>query len=207
METDEEQVEKLKTWWKENGRSVVAGVVIGVGGLFGYRFWIDYQNQIAEQASAHFGDMIEALEAGKVDTAGEQANAILTDYSDSEYAVMARFALARGHVGKGEFDKAEEQLQQVVGTVGNSALGYLARKRLASVQMQLAQPEMALSTLSTDFPAEFGAAIEELKGDIYASQGKTSEAAEAYRKAMRGIPGPANSQFLQQKLDDLGATG
>ncbi|MDH5355953.1 MAG: tetratricopeptide repeat protein, partial [Gammaproteobacteria bacterium] len=36
METDEEQVEKLKKWWQENGRSVIAGIIIGVGGLFGY---------------------------------------------------------------------------------------------------------------------------------------------------------------------------
>ena len=28
METDDEQVEKLKNWWKENGRSVIAGIVI-----------------------------------------------------------------------------------------------------------------------------------------------------------------------------------
>lgn len=25
METDDEQVEKLKRWWEENGRSVIAG--------------------------------------------------------------------------------------------------------------------------------------------------------------------------------------
>ncbi len=206
METDEEQVEKLKTWWKENGRSVIAGVVIGVGGLFGYRFWVDYQNQVAEQASFHFGEMVEALETGETDVANEQASTILADYSGSEYAIMARFALARGHVEKEEFDQAGEQLQQVVGSAGNSALGYLARKRLASVQMQLAQPDQALSTLSTEFPDEFSAAIEELKGDIYASQGNTSEAAKAYRKALLGTPGPANGQFLQQKLDDLGAT-
>ena len=207
MATDEEQVEKLKTWWKENGRSVIAGVVIGVGGLFGYRFWIDYQNQIAEQASSHFGKMTEALEAGKFDVANEQANAILTDYGSTDYAVMARFALARAHVEKGEFEDAQAQLQQIVGSAGNSALGYVARKRLASVQMQLAKPDQALGTLTVDFPDEFSAAVEELKGDIYASQGNTGEAVKAYRKALLGNPGPANSQFLQQKLDDLGVTG
>ena len=33
METEEEQVEKLKAWLKENGLSIVFGVVIGVGGI------------------------------------------------------------------------------------------------------------------------------------------------------------------------------
>ncbi len=207
METDEEQVEKLKKWWQENGRSVIAGVVIGVGGLFGYRFWVDYQNTVAEEASLHFDEMVQALENNKYDAVQIRANNLLTDYSSTEYAILARLALARLHVDKGEFEKAGEQLQQVVGTVDKQPLGYLARKRLATVQLQMSLTDKALTTLAVDFPPEFGAGIDELKGDIYTEQGKTAEAAESYRKALRGSPGPANSEFLQQKLDDLGLTG
>lgn len=207
METDEEQVEKLKKWWQENGRSVIAGIIIGVGGLFGYRYWIDYQNEVAEQASSHFNQMVEALDASNNDAANEHANALISDYESSEYATIARLALSRTFVESGDYEKAKDQLQQVVGSVGNEALGYLARNRLAAVQLQMSQPEQALTTLSVDFPAEFSASVEELKGDIYAQQGKVVEAAEAYRKALRGTPGPANGQFVQQKLDDLGATG
>ncbi|MCP3687141.1 MAG: tetratricopeptide repeat protein [Gammaproteobacteria bacterium] len=207
METDEEQVEKLKKWWRENGRSVVAGVIIGVGGLFGYRYWVDYQTEIGEQASAHFSDMIESLETGKNDQATDQAEALIANFSSSEYAIMARFTLARIFVEGAEFDKAAEQLQQVIGTTGDHVLGYLARKRLATVQLQMSQPDKALITLAIEFPEQFGAAVAELKGDIYTVQGKVSEAAEAYRKAFRGSPGPADSTFLQQKLDDLGVTG
>ena len=207
METDEEQVEKLKAWWKENGRSVIAGVVIGVGGLFGYRGWVDYQTQVAEEASAHFEQMVQALEAGDKEKIVGAADTLIEEYSSSQYAVMARLGLARFHVENGDYDKAGEQLQQVVGTVDNQPLGYVARKRLAAVQLQMSQADQALNTLSTDFPAEFSASVEELKGDIYAQQGKPAEAAEAYRKAQRGTPGPANSDFLQQNLDDLGLTG
>lgn len=207
METDEEQVEKLKKWWQENGRSVIAGIIIGVGGLFGYRYWIDYQNEVAEQASSHFNQMVEALEVNNNDAANEHANALISDYKSTEYATIARLALSRTFVESGDYEKAKDQLQQVVGSVGNEALGYLARNRLAAVQLQMSQPEQALTTLSVDFPAEFSASVEELKGDIYAQQGKVVEAADAYRKALRGTPGPANGQFLQQKLDDLGATG
>ncbi len=207
METDEEQVEKLKKWWLENGRSVIAGVVIGVGGLFGYRYWIDYQNRVAAEASLHFDQMVQALKADNGDSVIGQADILLADYASTEYAIMAHLALARLYADKGEFEKAGEQLQQIVGTVDNQPLGLLARKRLAAVQLQMLQTDQALSTLSVDFPVEFSAGIEELKGDIYSEQGKSAEAAEAYRKALRATPGPANSDYLQQKLDDLGLAG
>ena len=207
METDDEQVEKLKKWWEENGRAVIAGIVIGVGGLFGYRYWIDLQEASAEAASAHYVQMMEALKSS--DNAGvtKLADTLISDYSDTEYATLARFALARNLVESEKFDLAQTQLEQIIGTVGDAPLGFLARKRLASVQLQSARPEQALVTLSVEFPPAFGAGVDELKGDIYAQQGKIDEAANAYREALSATPGPANGEFLQQKLDDLGTTG
>ncbi|MFA9420782.1 MAG: YfgM family protein, partial [Gammaproteobacteria bacterium] len=64
METDEEQVEKLRKWWEENGRAVITGLVLGVVGLFGYRYWVDQQEATAEAASVHFTEMVKALETG-----------------------------------------------------------------------------------------------------------------------------------------------
>ena len=57
------------------------------------------------------------------------------------------------------------------------------------------------------FPDEFAARAAELRGDIFALQGKSAEAIEAYRKAQQTVPGPANVEFLQRKLDDLGSNG
>jgi predicted negative regulator of RcsB-dependent stress response len=207
METDDEQVEKLKKWWEENGRSVIAGVIIGVGGLFGYRYWIDLQETTAEAASAQFVQMMEALKSSDNAAVAERADTLISEYADTEYATLARFALARNLVDSGQFDQAQIQLEQIIGTVGDAPLGYLARKRLASVQVQSAQLEQALVTLSVKFPPAFGAGVDELKGDIYAQQGKIDEAANAYREALSATPGPANREFLQQKLDDLGVTG
>jgi len=204
MATDEEQVEKLKQWWKENGRAVVAGIVIGVGSLIGYRYWIDHQETNAEQASSHFIQMVDAIELGNNDTVDEQANKLLNEYASSEYATMARFALAKILVEAEDYDKAQDHLQQVIGNAGDSPLAYVARQRLATIQLQMAKFDLGLKTLSIDFPEQFSASVEELKGDLYASQGNKAEASDAYLKAQQSQPGPANAEFLQQKLDDLG---
>ncbi len=207
METDEEQVEKLKQWWNENGRAVIAGIVIGLSGLFGYRYWVDMHEAAAEAASVHFTKMVTALETSDSAIIDLQANILIAEYSDTEYAILARFALARNFVENGEYEMAGHELEQIIGSVGENPLGFLARNRLAIVQLQLARPEQALATLSVEIPPAFRAAVEELKGDIYASLSKNGEAARAYRKAQGEIPAPANAEFLQQKLDDLGTAG
>lgn len=207
METDDEQVENLKTWLKENGISIVLGIVIGVGGLGGYRYWVHQQKISAEQASAHFTKMISALSADNSDEVQTYARLLIDEHASTEYALMAQMALAKDHVGKGEFDQAEEFLQQVVGSAAQQPLAYLARTRLAALQMHNDKFDTALSTLAINFPAEFDASVDELRGDIYARQGKLSDAIDAYRKAQLAQPPPTNAEFLQQKLDDLGGRG
>lgn len=206
MDTEEEQVERLKTWLKENGLSIVFGIIIGVGGIAGYNYWNHVQDTTAAAASGHFNQMIEALETGNEESLQRQADILLGEYADTDYALMAQLALASQHVKNGAFDEAERALQQVVGSAGQKPLAYVARTRLAAVQIQNGQFDQALTILDTDFPAEFAARVEELRGDAYAMQGKVAEAIQAYRDAQTSRPGPANEAFLRQKLDDLGAT-
>ena len=207
MNTDEEQVEKLKAWLKENGPSIIVGIVLGVGGLIGFRYWVHIEETSAEQASRHYNQMMEALGSNDRGTVEEHARLLIEEHSKTEYAQIARLAMAKDHVENGEFDAAEPYLQAVIGSSAQGPLGYLARVRLAALQLQTEQMDAALVTLSVDFPGEFSARVAELRGDIYARQGKNSEAIESYRAAQDASPGPADPQFLQQKMADLGARG
>ena len=155
METEEEQVEKLKAWLKENGLSIVLGIVIGVGGIGGYNYWTHVQETTAAEASSHYTQMLEALESGADDDMQQQADILLADYSSTEYALLAHLALARMHVDNGDFNAAETDLQQVIGSAAQEPLAYLARTRLAAVQIQTEQYDQAIATLAVDFPEQF----------------------------------------------------
>ena len=203
--TDEEQVERIKKWWSDNGTSVIAGLVIGFGGLGGWRFWVNYQDNVAAEASAHFSDAMTALEGGQHDSAIEQANIVLSDYGSSVYAELARLSLAKAYVETGKYEQAEQQLRLMIDATNETALEMIARTRLAAVLVQQQKLNDALDVLQVDYPAQFTAAFEELKGDILAARGERDQARDAYRKAQLADPPAPNTQFLQRKLDDLGA--
>jgi predicted negative regulator of RcsB-dependent stress response len=207
METEEEQVEKLKTWLKENGMSIVLGIVIGIGGIGGYNYWMHVQETTAEEASLHYTQMMDSLAASDSDELRVHAGILINDYSSTEYALLAHLALARQNVEDGDYAAAAEELQQVVGSAEREPLAWVARTRLAAVQIQSEQYDQALATLSVEFPADFSALAEELRGDALARQGKVEEAIAAYRKAQQAEPRPANPEFLRQKLNDLGSRG
>ena len=90
-ETEEEQVRALKEWWKENGRSVIAGVVIGVGTLIGWKGWGVYQEQQAMEASDLYNNMRSAILAQNLDSVVAQAQELKDNYTSTPYASWGRF--------------------------------------------------------------------------------------------------------------------
>ena len=60
-ETEEQQVEAIKRFWKENGTAIIVGAVLGLGGLWGWRYYNDEQIAAKEQASAAFESQTAAL--------------------------------------------------------------------------------------------------------------------------------------------------
>ena len=36
---EEQEINQLKDWWKENGKTIIVAFILGVGGMFGCRYW------------------------------------------------------------------------------------------------------------------------------------------------------------------------
>ena len=77
-DTEEQQVEAIKDWWKENGKAVIIGAVVGLGGLFGWRYYQDSVIQASEAASQSYTTVMNALQ-----TKGADAQACLLYTSPS----------------------------------------------------------------------------------------------------------------------------
>jgi predicted negative regulator of RcsB-dependent stress response len=202
--TDEEQVEKIKQWWAENGRAVIAGVVLGIGGLVGWQGWTAYQERRAETASALFDGMLQSLEQGDAAAAEERARLIRETYSGTPYALHASLALARLDAQGEDYEAAAAAYRDVIDRAGTDPIGYVARLRLARTLMDAGRFEEGLAALDVDFPAVYGGVSEELRGDILRFMGDEDRAREAYRRAKRAPVPVADPGALEMKLNDLG---
>ena len=40
---EEQELNQLKEWWKDNGKAIIAAFILGVGGMLGWRYWQSYQ--------------------------------------------------------------------------------------------------------------------------------------------------------------------
>lgn len=200
--TDDEKVEELKAWWKENGTSVIAGVALAIAALFGWEYWKDYKASTAAEASALYSKVTEAAEKAPAQAMAD-VKTLQDDYSSTPYSAIASLKAAQQFAEKGDYDQAVTALRWVVNNGKQDEYKYLASIRLARVLLAANKQEEALKLTDQTYPAAYQSLLEELKGDIYTAQNKSAEARAAYDKAILGNSG-GSTEFIKMKRDNLG---
>jgi len=203
--TEEEQVEAIKKWWKENGTSLIIGVVLGLSLLFGWRYWTDYnENQMAAASDAYMR-LSGMIEQKNMDSATAQNQAMRVEYPQSSYAPIASLALAKYAVEENSLEQAAELLGWAVDHSTIAGVKHISRLRLAQVMLQQDKSLEVLALLDVVDMDTFQARYEELRGDAYVMQGERKKAYQAYTVSLLMLPPGSRARvLLEMKANDLG---
>ena len=202
--TEEEQVQAIKDWWKTNGRAVIAGLIIGIGAIAGYRYWTNYQTSQSQQASLIYAQVITSAASADNAKAFEQGKSLISNYSGTPYAALTALTLSKLALDKTDYATAAAQLRWVLDNSGDDGLKHIARLRLARVLAAQDKPDLAVSLLNESDTSGFTTLYQETRGDIFVQHGKTSEAVAEYRKALDDVEmNPQRRRTLEMKMNDL----
>lgn len=210
LRTEEEQLDAIKRWWKENGTSLIAGVAIAAAGVFGWNAWQNYQENQAQAASMRYQQLINLTAGNELDEAGiGEARALVAEIIDSHgrtlYADLARLVDARLAVAQGDQAAARDALEGAIDASSRDYVQGLARLRLARLLVADDDAEAALATLDAGVPEALAAQRADVRGDAYHALGREDEAREAWNEAL-GLAEERDQPLygIQLKLDNLG---
>lgn len=191
-QTEEQQIEAIKAFWRKNGNQIILGIVIGLGGIYGFRYFQEQQTVAAAEAAQAYADAATP----------EQLQQFTADYADSGYAAVAELQLAKTQVEAGELEAAAATLKQVAASASEIALQQLAKLRLARVQIALGQADQALQTLSGEWPTSLLGDVESVKAEAHLANGNVDVARDALQTALMHVPAQ-QAAVIQVRLDDL----
>lgn len=202
--SDEEQVEALKRWWKANGTSVITGIVIGLAIIGGWNFWKSNQEQKALQASAMYEQLLKASKEDKTNSVIKISEALSKEFDSTAYAELGLLLEARDKINNNELPAAKEILEKLK-TSSDYAIQNLAAIQIIRIMLATGEYEQGLQLIADMEPQSgesFTGSYEELKGDLYVALNRLGVARTAYQNALRA----GNfSPLLQSKLDDISA--
>lgn len=212
--TEEEQVEALRRWWDENGRSTLVAIVLVLAGTFAWQGWQRYDAQRTASASDLYQQMLEAAALAQEGAAtaapvSQLATQLRRDFAGTSYAQFAALHQARVAVIAGDLEAAEADLRWVLGKAdGGSETALVAQLRLARVVAAQGNVEQALALLAPEAMGKYQAAAAMARGDVLTGAGRAEEALAAYREAqalVQTYPAQLNLETLAAKLQSLAA--
>jgi len=201
--TEEQQIEQLKEWWKDNGTPLIVGAVLGLSGFFGYKYWTEKEIAYQESASNLYVQVTEQLENKDVAKLTEAAAEVKKQYPESSYAILSAFHLAKNAVDEKNLDKAVTELTWVVDNHSGNELVDIAKIRLARVLIAQQKADQALPLLAFANDSGYFEFASIVKGDAFLALGKKAEALEAYQAADNLGTTSRAHPTLKLKIDEL----
>lgn len=204
--TDEEQAERLKRWWDNNGTSLIVGLMLAIGGVVGWRYYQSYLADRADAASTAYSTYLEARNAAQ--PTAEYVAALDDDYAGTAYHVFSLLYRAADQVEDEDWEEALAFLERAVELADGDELRDLARYRSAKVLYQLDRLDDSEAALAQIGSAGLEAQVAELSGDIHLARGDAEQARLAYEAALeagqRDPQGqPAGLDFMELKLSSV----
>ncbi len=214
MRTEEEQVEALKNWWKENGKSLLLTIALALAVVFGWKGWQNNQRITAENAAVMYQNLVQAVALASAPqatddqrtTASHLAKTLKDEYGSTAYAHFGALFSARLLVDANDYPAALNELDWVLAESQDSVMKTIASMRKARVMAAMGDADKAVALLDGLKEPSFSVSVAELKGDLYLQMGETDKARSAYQSAVGDAP-QGGRPLLNLKLDSLAVKG
>lgn len=203
--TEQEQIEAFSNWWKSNGVSVTAAIIISLASYFGWVFWQKHQHTQATEASALFQQILDQRDNKTATNTAEIADQLKNNYASTFYGQAVRLLLAEEAVKNGNLEQAEKELTTLVEQKPDDVLVFTARLRLARVLFAQGKYDAALVQLSGDVAEAYKALFAELQGDVLVAHAQPEKAKAAYTLALNSLPegGREQKATIEMKLNGI----
>lgn len=205
---EQERLAELKDWWDKWSFWIyvtIGALIIGTTGVYGWREYQKNQNDQAEILFKSVKKTAEESAAGKDSKKLSEAASTLADKFPTTFqATDAQLMAAKAAFTANDFAAAKTHLQWVIDK-GRDTHRNIARLRLATVLLETKNYDEALKLLDTVRDEAYMSAAADLKGDIFAVQGRRDEARAAYQLAVdKADARNALKPVSQAKLDAYG---
>jgi predicted negative regulator of RcsB-dependent stress response len=202
--TDEQQADKAKQWLRENGVFLAAGIVLGLGVLFGWQRWDSEQLANSGEASVVFEQLRNAIDGQRYNEVDETLALLETEYASTPYVDQGRLATARMHMERNSPEDALASLEAIINGGNDPQLRRVAELRIAQIHLYTERYDEALAVLGPDDTSPFVGQFHDLRGDIFYAQERFEAARDEYQAALDSDAwGVIDRAYVQMKLDDV----
>lgn len=203
---EQEQVDKIKYFWKDWGKYLIILVILIGLGYAGTSAYSWHQASQSEKAVTVYQSFVTSFNTKNNSEAFNTADSLLANYASTEYAAMASITAAKLSVDSKDYAKAEHYLTWATSHSVDKSLKSIAVLRLASVYVDEGKFDQAREVLKTKHDIAFDGLFYEAKGDTFVAMGDLDKARDSYKEGLqKAANDPSTQQAIQMKMQIIGS--
>jgi len=200
---DYEQEQLVKEWLNKNWFTIIAGIALGIGGLWGYAKWQNSNIQHRQDAALEYSQLEQVLSLDDMSEATQMIADYESKYGTNIYTMKAKLMAAGKLVEQGKTAEAKQLYLSLIEAKPDKPIAEMARLRMARLLVSEAEYTAALTQLSLVQSNAYQTIVEEITGDVYLAQGETEKAQDAFQLALNEGEGYSGRQIVEMKLADV----
>ncbi len=200
---DYEQEQLVKEWLKNNTLTIVLGIALGIGGLWGYGQWQNSQAEKLQAGATEYQQIAQVVELGELSEATQMVDDYEAEFGGNLFAIKARMLLAAQLVEKDQLSEAKMQYDAIIASKPDQVMAELAYLRSARLSVSLGELDQAESLLTNVQSVAYKTVVEEIKGDLFLARGDSEAAKGAYQLALNDGEGYSGRQIVEMKLANV----
>ena len=190
--------EKVVSWFEENYKSLIFGVIIGLTILFGYKSYLSSQNSAQLELSRQFDLAVTSYQNGSTSAILYFSKSNMIENSDNIYTSLANLYSAKIMYLENDLDQSYLFLDHIISYSDDSEIVNIAKYRKAKILIEEMKYDQAHTLLGND-PENYQ--LIELKGDLYYLQNNDDEALRYYNKVLAYTITPNEKKNILSKIN------
>ena len=190
--------EKVVSWFEENYKSLIFGILIGLTILFGYKSYLSSQNSLQLELSRQFDLAVTSYQNGDSSKILSFSRENMNKHSNNVYTSLANLYSAKIMYLDNNIDQSHIFLDHIISNTNDDELVNIAKYRKAKILIEEMKYNQANELLG-DNPDNYQHI--ELKGDIHYLQNNDEEAVRYYNKVLAYSITPNEKKNIIAKIN------
>ena len=192
--------EKLVSWFQENYKNILFGIVLGLTIGFGFNYYNDMKSDKQYELSLRYEQAVYEYDNGKNNPILELSDVLVREYPANIYTTMTNLYAAKIHYMNGNSEESKNKLYQIINNQTDTDLKSIATIRLARILISEKKYNDA-EVIIKDYGNSVNNLLSiELLGDISMANNELDKAKTYYTNLLSKDLPPNKIKIIKNKL-------